>query len=238
MDFLELEAATELPVLPYDPLVCTRCNTVLNPYARVDYQSQIWHCPFCFHTNPFPHSYSGIGETNLPAELFPTYSTVEYAPNKKIMSPKANNGSNINLNRTWDNGLSSSSKSLSSVVSSSSLVSSFSSSSLVSSFSSPSLLAAAGGGGDSRGIGPAFVFVVDISSSSEELQSLKNELLLVLEKFPENALVGLITFDSMVYLYDMGYSECSRNVLFHGERAISSNQVLNSVWFPLLYNRD
>ncbi|KAI9112367.1 hypothetical protein K1719_016564 [Acacia pycnantha] len=100
----------------------------------------------------------------LPTELFPTYSIVEYAPGNKIMSPKANNGSNINLNRTWGNGLSYSSKSLSSVVSSSSLVSSFSSS---------SLLAAAGGGGDSREIGPAFVFVVDISSSSKELQSLK-----------------------------------------------------------------
>ncbi|KAK4258218.1 hypothetical protein QN277_007690 [Acacia crassicarpa] len=211
-----LMQATELPVLPYDPLVCTRCNAVLNPYARVDYQSRIWHCPFCFHRNPFPRSYSGIGETNLPAELFPTYSTVEYAPGKNTMSPKVNNGSNINLNRTWGNGLSSSSKSLSSAVSSSSLVSSFSSSSLL----------AGGGGGDSRGIGPAFVFVVDISSSSEELQSLKNELLLVLEKLPENVLVGLITFDSMVYLYDLGYSECSRMVLFHGDRAVSSNQAM------------
>ncbi|XP_054822509.1 protein transport protein SEC23 G [Prosopis cineraria] len=212
-----LMQATELPVLPYDPLVCTRCDAVLNPYARVDYQSRIWHCPFCYHRNPFPRSYSGIGETNLPAELFPTYSTVEYAPGKKIMSPKANNGSDTNLNRAWGNGLSSSSKSLSSVISSSSLVSSFSSS---------SVLGGGGGGGDSRGIGPAFVFVVDVSSSEEELQALKNELLLVLEQLPENALVGLITFDSMVYLYDLGYSECSRMVLFHGEREVSSNQAL------------
>ncbi|KAI9077918.1 hypothetical protein K1719_040047 [Acacia pycnantha] len=37
-------------------------------------------------------------QANLPAELFPTYSTVEYAPGKKIMCPKANNGSNINYN--------------------------------------------------------------------------------------------------------------------------------------------
>lgn len=213
-----LMQATELPLLPYDPLVCTRCGAVLNPYARVDYQSRIWHCPFCYHRNPFPRSYSGIGETNLPAELFPTYSTVEYAPNKKIVSPKANNGSNINSNRTWGNGLSSSSNSLSSVISSSSLLSSFSS----------SVLGGRGGGGDSRGIGPAFVFVVDMCSSGEELRVLKNDLLLVLEQLPENALVGLITFDSMVYLYDLVYSECSRMVLFHGEREVSSDQVHNS----------
>ncbi|KAF7807752.1 protein transport protein SEC23 [Senna tora] len=127
--------------------------------------------------------------------------------------PKANMGSTINSNPTWGNGLSSSSNSLSSVISSSSLVSSFSSSSVL-----------GGGGGDSRGIGPAFVFVVDMCSSEEELQALKNDLLLVLEQLPENALVGLITFDSMVYVYDLGYSECSRMVLFHGEREVSSDQ--------------
>lgn len=204
-----LMQATELPVLPYDPLVCTRCGAVLNPYARLDYQSRIWHCPFCSQRNPFPRSYSGIGETNLPAELFPTYSAVDYAPTKNIVSPRAHSGSNMNFNRTWVNGLSSSSNSLSS---------------LVSSFSSHSLL----NGADSRGIGPAFVFVVDICSSQDELPALKNELLLVLEQLPENALVGLVTFDSMVYVYDLGYSECSRIVIFHGEREVSSNQVLGS----------
>ncbi|KAJ7979943.1 Protein transport protein SEC23 [Quillaja saponaria] len=206
-----LMQATELPVLPYDPLICTQCGAVLNPYARVDYQSRIWYCPFCYQKNSFPRSYSGIGETNLPAELFPTYSTVDYAPNKKLVSPTGNTGMNMNSNHNRANGLSSSSISLSSMMSSSSLVSSFSSSSLL-------------GGGDSRMFGPAFVFVVDTCSAEEELQALKNELLRVVEQLPDHALVGLITFDSMVYVHDIGFSECSRVVIFHGERELSSDQ--------------
>ncbi|KAM2504317.1 hypothetical protein PS1_038252 [Malus domestica] len=30
-----------------------------------------------FPTNTFPHSYSNIGETNLPSKLLPTYNGVE-----------------------------------------------------------------------------------------------------------------------------------------------------------------
>ncbi|WVZ05201.1 hypothetical protein V8G54_018547 [Vigna mungo] len=75
---------SEVPILPYHPLLCSRCAAVLNPYARLDYQSRIWHCPFCFLRNPFPRP---IADTNLPAELFPTYSTVEYSPSPPSSSP-------------------------------------------------------------------------------------------------------------------------------------------------------
>ncbi|CAN6582018.1 unnamed protein product [Malus baccata var. baccata] len=186
----------ELPILPYDPVTCLRCGAVLNPYARVEYLSRIWFCSFCHHRNSFPHSYSNIGDTNLPAELFPTYSAVEYA---KTAHGIPNSGSN-SLN--WANGLSSSS-SLSSMVSSS---------------------AASVSDGDSRGVRPAFVFVVDACTPGDELGVLKNELLLVVEKLPETALVGLVTFDSMVRVHDLGFSECLRAVVFHGERELSSLQ--------------
>ncbi|KAF3632946.1 Pentatricopeptide repeat-containing protein [Capsicum annuum] len=33
---------------------------------------------------------------------------------------------------------------------------------------------------------------------------------------PENALVGLMVFDSMVRVYDLGFGECCRVVMFHG----------------------
>ncbi|XP_057489044.1 protein transport protein SEC23 G-like [Actinidia eriantha] len=252
----------ELPLLPYDPLICNQCGAVLNPYARVDYQSRIWVCPFCYRKNLFPRSYAGIDENNLPAELFPTYSTVEYQLSKKLSNPGSNLnlsnnwgnrflpsnpssnlnlsgnwgnelsqigkkvenpgsklglssswgdglGSNSNLNKNWGNGLSPSA-SLSPAVSSSSLVSSFSSASV--------------SGLDSRGVGPAFVFVVDVSSSEEELRALKNELLLVVSQLPENALVGLVTFDLMVRVHDLGFAECLRVVVLHGERELSSEQ--------------
>ncbi|KAJ4901751.1 Sec23/Sec24 protein transport family protein [Raphanus sativus] len=157
---------SDLPTIPYDPLICSPCGAVLNPYARVDYQSRIWACPFCFHKNPFPPSYSGITETNLPAELFPTYSAVEYSSNGIV------------------------------------------------------------GQGLGLGLGPAaFVFVVDASMAEEELRALRSEVMLVIEQLPEGSLVGLVTFDSMVRVYDLGFSDCSKVVLFHGERDLPPHQI-------------
>ncbi|KAL6202794.1 hypothetical protein ACLB2K_026499 [Fragaria x ananassa] len=187
----------ELPLLPYDPVTCSQCGAVLNPYARVEYTSRIWFCSLCLHKNTFPHSYSNIGDTNLPAELFPTYSAVEYARTAPPPPPSHNwSGANGVL-------LSSSSSSLSSMVS-----------------SSPN-----SGSDDPRGIRPAFVLVVDVATPRDELAALKNELLLVLEQLPETALVGLVTFDSMVRVHDLEFSDCSRVVVLHGERELSPVQI-------------
>ncbi|XP_050216521.1 protein transport protein SEC23 G [Mercurialis annua] len=194
-----LMQSSELPILPYEPLTCSRCSAVLNPYARVDYQSRVWVCPFCYCKNPFPISYSGIGETNLPAELFPTYSTVEY----KIDKTDVKFGSGLSLRSGSVNGLySSSTSSLSSMVG-----------------STPR-----NGGGGCGEVGPGFVFVVDACTDEEELKVVKNELLLVIERLPENSIVGLIVFDSMVRVYDLGFLGCCRVVVFHGEREVSSEQ--------------
>ncbi|XP_058084784.1 protein transport protein SEC23 C [Magnolia sinica] len=66
------------PVLPYAPLRCRTCRSVLNPFSTVDYLAKIWICPFCFQRNHFPPHYSSMAEDNLPAELFPQYTTIEY----------------------------------------------------------------------------------------------------------------------------------------------------------------
>ncbi len=69
------------PPLSYDPIRCagTGCGAVLNPYCQVDHMSKLWTCPFCLHRNHFPPHYAeNITETNLPAELIPQYTTVEY----------------------------------------------------------------------------------------------------------------------------------------------------------------
>ncbi|KAJ4956849.1 hypothetical protein NE237_013632 [Protea cynaroides] len=69
----------DIPTLPYVPLRCKTCTCILNPYCRVDFTAKIWICPFCFQRNHFPQHYSMISETNVPAELYPQYTTVEYA---------------------------------------------------------------------------------------------------------------------------------------------------------------
>ncbi|XP_061997702.1 protein transport protein SEC23 C [Rosa rugosa] len=67
-----------MPVLPYSPLRCRVCRSVLNPFSTVDYAAKIWICPFCFNRNHFPPHYASISDENLPAELFPQYTTIEY----------------------------------------------------------------------------------------------------------------------------------------------------------------
>ncbi|KAJ8531481.1 hypothetical protein K7X08_026915 [Anisodus acutangulus] len=288
----------ELPILPYDPLICSQCGAVLNPYARVDYQSRIWVCPFCYRKNPFQKTYLGINENNVPAELFPTYSTVEYHLGKKDLAQNPNFGNSSLLSKTASfsgldlgkKGLAQNSNSSSNFGNSSLLLkmASFSgsnsgldlgkkglaqNSNSGSNFGNPSLLSkmalfsgsnsgldwvdptystvechlgkkglgqnpnlssnfgnasflgsSSGLDWASYGLGPAFVFVVDSCISDEELRVVKNELLHVIAQLPETALVGLVVFDSMVRVYDLGFGECCRVVMFHGERELSSEQ--------------
>lgn len=204
-----LAQCSELPILPYDPLICSHCGAVLNPFARVDYQTRIWVCPFCNWRNPFPKSYLGLNENNIPAELFPTYSAVEYHLGKKSMNLNQNPG--FGSGSGYGNGL---------ILSGSSPVS------RIGSFSrSNSSLSGLDRVGPGYGPGPAFVFVVDLCTAEEELRVLKGELLHVITRLPDNALVGLVVFDSMVMVCDLGYSECFRMVLFQGEREISAEKV-------------
>ncbi|OIV98474.1 hypothetical protein TanjilG_16801 [Lupinus angustifolius] len=67
-----------IPRLPYAPLRCKTCSSVLNPFSRVDFTAKIWICPFCYQRNHFPPHYNAVSETNLPGELYPHYTTVEY----------------------------------------------------------------------------------------------------------------------------------------------------------------
>ncbi|KAI8545608.1 hypothetical protein RHMOL_Rhmol07G0052800 [Rhododendron molle] len=66
------------PTLPYAPLRCRNCRAVLNPFSIVDFASKIWICPFCLYRNHFPPHYHSISDDNLPAELYPQCTTIEY----------------------------------------------------------------------------------------------------------------------------------------------------------------
>ncbi|KAL7219760.1 hypothetical protein ACSBR2_012761 [Camellia fascicularis] len=77
----------DIPTLPYAPLRCKTCSAVLNPFCRVDFAALIWICPFCFQRNHFPHHYSAISETNVPAELYPQYTSIEYSLSDPSSSP-------------------------------------------------------------------------------------------------------------------------------------------------------
>ncbi|KAJ6744442.1 PROTEIN TRANSPORT PROTEIN SEC23 [Salix purpurea] len=77
----------EIPTLPYLPLRCKTCTSIMNCFSRVDFTAKIWICPFCYQRNHFPPHYSMISETNLPAELYSQYTTIEYTIGDKNQNP-------------------------------------------------------------------------------------------------------------------------------------------------------
>ncbi|KAJ6850119.1 putative protein transport protein sec23-1 [Iris pallida] len=157
----------DLPLLPYDPLLCSSCTAALNPFARVDYARCRWTCPLCRSPNPFPRSYAGIGSDNLPAELFPTHSTVEYLLPSRNPNPSPNSAA-----------------------------------------------------------APAFVFVVDVCMEEEEMEEVRREIGRVLAQLPEGTLVGLVSFGEMVWVHDLGFADCSRVVVFAGDRELASDKII------------
>ncbi len=44
----------------------------------MDFRAKLWVCNFCFNRNTFPPQYAAISEGNVPAELIPQFSTLEY----------------------------------------------------------------------------------------------------------------------------------------------------------------
>ena len=83
------------PAVQYTAIRCSNpnCGAVLNPWCQVDFHSKLWTCPFCLTRNRFPSHYAeNISETNLPAELIPQYTTLEYEiPNKaRYISHRSN----------------------------------------------------------------------------------------------------------------------------------------------------
>jgi len=100
--------------------------------SSIDIRGKLWICPFCLSRNSFPPGYHDISNNNLPAELYPKYSTIEYTLSRPAQTP------------------------------------------------------------------PIFLYVVDTCLDPDELKALRETLVLSLSLLPPYALIGLITYGSMV----------------------------------------
>lgn len=145
-----LKQREDLPPVLYEPVTCKPpCRAILNPYwcvqcsscsyrklnissSQIDVRGKLWICPFCLQRNAFPPHYKDISNTNLPAELLPKYTTMEYTLSRPAQVP------------------------------------------------------------------PVFLFVVDTCLDEEDLKALRDALVVSLSLLPPYALVGLITFGTMV----------------------------------------
>ena len=100
--------------------------------SQIDIRGKLWICPFCLSRNAFPPHYKDISNTNLPAELLPKYTTIEYTLARPVQVP------------------------------------------------------------------PIFLFVVDTCLDEEDLKALRDAIVVSLSLIPPYALVGLITYGTMV----------------------------------------
>ncbi|KAJ2489629.1 GTPase-activating protein S23 [Coemansia sp. RSA 2050] len=158
--YTPLKERPEFPPVMYEPVMCKApCRAVLNPYCQIDVRGKLWICPFCLQRNQFPPHYKDISAHNLPPELLPRFTTIEYGLSRQ--SPVA----------------------------------------------------------------PVFMFVVDICLENDELKALKDSLILALSLLPPNALVGLITFGTMVQLHELGYQDCPKSYVFRGAKDYNAKQI-------------
>eukprot|EP00123_Amoebidium_parasiticum_P016637 comp23528_c2_seq2/m.39556 comp23528_c2_seq2/g.39556 ORF comp23528_c2_seq2/g.39556 comp23528_c2_seq2/m.39556 type:complete len:765 (-) comp23528_c2_seq2:257-2551(-) len=73
---------------------------------------------------------------------------------------------------------------------------------------------------------PVFLFVVDTCMDEEDLQALKESLIMSLSLMPQEALVGLITFGANVYVHELTKHEaCTKAYVFRGTKDTTVKEV-------------
>lgn len=72
---------------------------------------------------------------------------------------------------------------------------------------------------------PCFLFCVDTCIDEDELEHLRDALQQSLNLLPEDALVGLITFGTLVHVHELGFSDCPKSYVFRGEKEYATQKV-------------
>ncbi|ORX90111.1 hypothetical protein K493DRAFT_231517 [Basidiobolus meristosporus CBS 931.73] len=86
--YTPLKERDDIPPVYYEPVSCKPpCRAVLNPFCQIDVRGKLWICPFCLQRNQFPPHYKDISTNNLPAELLPKYTTIEYVMSRPAPIP-------------------------------------------------------------------------------------------------------------------------------------------------------
>lgn len=77
--YTPLKEIENMALVQYQAITCQKCTTVLNPYCQIDFRVKTWSCTTCQNKNAFPPHYANnITEQQLPAELIPDFTTIEY----------------------------------------------------------------------------------------------------------------------------------------------------------------
>lgn len=86
--YTPLKEKPDTPLLQYAPVACRPpCKAVLNPFCQVDMRARVWICPFCLQRNNLPPHYKDISAEQIPPELHPNSTTIEYRLPQPVQTP-------------------------------------------------------------------------------------------------------------------------------------------------------
>lgn len=78
------------------------------------------------------------------------------------------------------------------------------------------------------------MFVVDTSIIEEEMAFLKSALSQAIGLLPDNSLVGLISFGTLVHVHELGFGTIPKTYVFKGSKDVSKEQLLEQMNFFLI----
>lgn len=154
------ELRSQEQILNYQPCLCPNCKGIINPFSTIDPQSKTWICPLCKQRAPLPLNYTKTDQNNVPAELSPENTTVEY---------------------------------------------------LIEENENP--------------VPPVYFFVVDVCCTEKQHQQLKNLLLQTLACIPNNALVGFISFGTIISVHEVYFEETPHISIFNGTKVYTAEEL-------------
>lgn len=76
-----------------------------------------------------------------------------------------------------------------------------------------------------------FLFVVDVCQDDENMQALRDTLLVSLSLLPQDALVGLISYGKHVHIHELGYADTTKTLAFNGKKTYSAKQIQEVLGF-------
>lgn len=82
-----------------------------------------------------------------------------------------------------------------------------------------------------QSIPPVFLLVIDTTLSEKELNSLRDTLQQNLTYFPEDALVGIITFGTHIHVHELSFSDIGRSYVFNGKKEYANSKVADMLGF-------
>ena len=80
---------------------------------------------------------------------------------------------------------------------------------------------------------PIFTFVIDLCQDEDNLQALIEDIIVSFNYLPPNALIGLITFGTMIQVHDLGSDKINKSYIFRGDKEYTDKQISEMLNRPI-----